>query len=582
MSEVSSPTVERAVVTEQIRILYANLPLTILGTTMVSIALAFVLAQTFALWPLVVWLSLHFVMWTWRLYEYLEFRRTELTPTRAAQYRRRTIIYSFLYGLLWAWPPLFYFTPDPMVLSNIGLFVVGTVAGALVSQAVFLPSLYAFMLPISVSSTLALILFAGEFVYLSVISVAYCGIAVVFAQRVNGMFVSVIETRFENDDLLTALRREKDAAEQANLAKSQFLAAASHDVRQPLHALGLYIGMLKEDPGNADVVERAAGTLDTLEDLYAKVLDISRLDAGAVEVDRVPVDLIDLCRQAVVSNASVAEAKHISLVLEAGDGPLWVRSDPALLRRIVDNLVANALRYTHAGGVRVQVEEVDGRIRLSVVDTGIGIREADFNRIFDEYFQLDNEQRDQRKGLGLGLSIVRRLCDLLAHEITVRSEEGAGSTFTLHLGRRSAAPAPIESTATPIPTSGYSSDLVGMQVIVVEDNHEVLDALILQLDEWGSEIQSYETGAQALAEATAADFVISDYRLPGGVNGRRVVEELVASKRALAGVVLTGDTHVETLSELTSSGVAYLHKPVASAELKALLSQHRLKEGLRA
>ena len=555
------------VLTEQIRILYQNLPLSLFGVGSVASALALLLADTVAYLPLLAWWSIIAILVFLRIYHYINFKQHPLTDDLAALFARQTMVYSAVLGLCWAWVPLYYFQPDNILLiSNISLFVIGIVAGSLVTQAVFMPSLWAFLLPISTSSTIAIGVFGGEFSYLAVVSVGYTVIAIVFAHRVHKMFLQVITTRFDNDELLAQLRVEKKQAEDANLAKSKFLASASHDVRQPLHAMALYVGMLKEDPANLDLIGRIEDAMSALEELYSRILEISQLDAGAVDAQEEALDLSQLCGRVSARNGAVADAKSITLQNSVSH-PMWVLSDEVLLTRILENLISNALRYTPIGGqviVSVCIHDAD-QIVLEVADTGIGIAPQELNNIYQEFYQIGNPARDRTKGIGLGLSIVKRLSEILDHPISVRSELGQGTTFSLRLP--SCEPAPSANIVAP------DINLNGLNVLVLEDDPDARAATSAQLQQWGCTSQAFaDTSSMHLGEQPP-DLLIADFRLPG-TDGLQACQNIVERYRVtIPTIIITGDTATNVLRQLRDSGFAVLHKPVSSQELRATIQQ---------
>ena len=557
--------------TEQIRILFKNLPITLGGAVSVSVALTAMLWNTVAHAPLLGWLAVNLAMMAWRFGSYLRFDAAALDPALARRLARGTIIYSTLYGLVWAWLPLYYFGPDDLlIISNISLFAVGMVAGALVTQSAYLPSLYGFMLPFAVASGGAMFWKGGPFAELGYFAVVYAVIAVVFGQRVNAVFLEVIETRFANEDLVAALREEKAQAEEASVAKSRFLASASHDVRQPLHAMSLYLGMLKDDPGNPAILIRISESLTTLESLYGRILEVSRLDAGAVDVLMRPVNISELCRACVRENRSAAAGAGLALtanpVADEAPADVWGLSDPGLLARVLDNLVSNAIRYTESGEVIVGVACEGDNVVLTVVDTGVGIAPEHQAQIYDEYFQVGNEARRRNAGMGLGLSIVRRLCDLLGHRLELVSHVGVGSRFSVTL--------PLaEPSSTDITELQQAFSVDGAAVVLIDDDAQVREATRLQLEQWGCGVQALADASELASVAVRPDVVIADYRLPGAVTGVQAVARL--SERfgsELPGIIVTGDTAPDVLAELESSGLTVLHKPVPSAVLNQAVS----------
>ena len=565
MIEQSPLTMTERVRTEQIKVLYDNLPLTVVSTASVSVVLAWLLSQNTALLPLLIWLAANALLWVVRIRHYWIFKRIKLLANKRSALARETFLYSLAYGIVWSWIPIYYIVPDNLfVLSNVGLFVVGMIAGALVSQAVFLPSLYAFLLPIAIGTVIGLLLNGGDYAYLSILCAAYMAIAVVFAHRINLMMVALITTRFENETLIEALREQKIAAEQANLAKSKFLVAASHDMRQPLHALSLYVGLLKDE--EPEIKQRMGETLAVLSDLYDRVLEVSQLDAGVVTAQLTNVDVSAIAESAFHRVATLALEQNITMVNEI-QPQRWVVSDSSLLARVIDNLLSNALRYTPQGGsITMQVAQEYGHVTLKVIDTGIGIAPDQLQNVFLEFTQLNNPERDRRKGMGLGLAIVKRLCDLLHHQIKLESELNCGTTFSMEM-RIGDPQIQVVEVATEV-------NVEEVNVLLIEDDETVRTAMLMQFDEWGC-FTEYCTHAEQLDQVLQRpDIVVADYRLPGQATGMDAVNKLRHRFGVnLPAIVITGDTGTEVLSELERENMLVLHKPVEGERLKQAMAR---------
>jgi signal transduction histidine kinase len=285
-------------------------------------------------------------------------------------------------------------------------------------------------------------------------------------------------------------------AENANIAKSRFLAAASHDLRQPLHALGLFASALNQrtqDAESRELTGRINQSIEALESLFSEVLDVSRLDAGAVGVNLQAVQLQPLFDRIANDLSSAAEEKN--LALRFVPTARLVRSDPVLLERILRNLVANAIRYTEAGGILVGLRPRAGRLVLEVRDAGIGIAAEHQARVFDEFYQVGNVERDRRQGLGLGLSIVKRLCDLLGHGLELASAPGRGTVVRIALEAAQAEPANDEVFAVPV----IANSLKGARIVVIDDEVDVRDSMLALLGSWGCEAAAFPTAEEALA-----------------------------------------------------------------------------------
>ena len=370
-----------------------------------------------------------------------------------------------------------------------------------------------------------------------------------------------------------AIRAAHEEAARANRAKGQFLAAASHDLRQPLQAANLFLAALKSQDLDARQQETAANidmALRATNDLLDSLLDMSRLDAGVLQPQ-----FRDFRLQPVVEKLVgefVEEAIQRKLSLRVAAIPHSVRSDPQLIERLLRNLVANALRYTERGGVLIGARRRDERILLGVWDTGIGIAPENRQRIFEEFVQLGNIERDRRRGLGLGLAIVDRIGRLLDHPVTMRSRVGRGSVFEISL--------PIaddwDMPALPAAIVAPAGVLAGRRVLAIEDDPLQREALTQLFRNWGSRIDTVRSaveGLQLLADTgLRPDVIIADYRLRDGRNGAdaiRVLRQFCG--RAVPGIIVTGDTEPTRLAEAQASGFTLLHKPVDPDRLRGIV-----------
>jgi PAS domain S-box-containing protein len=374
-----------------------------------------------------------------------------------------------------------------------------------------------------------------------------------------------------------ALEQARQVAERASEEKTRFLAAASHDLRQPMQALAALIGILAarpHDPDETALVKRADRAMRSVSDLLNALLDFSQLDAGVIRPhwECFPAQrLLEAMREEFEIEASEKE-----LQFTVQNSPWWVRSDPALLARIVRNLVSNAVKYTPSGGqVTVLCHQEQRRIRLEVRDTGRGIRPEMHDAIFEEFRQIGNPERDDRNGLGLGLSIVRKMAQLLDHQITLRSSPGAGSTFTIDV--------PLAEPATEQPHSEFSF-AGGQRVLLVDDNELVAEVLVSLLADAGNDVVTANSAEQALAIVQSAeaafDAVISDYRLPT-LSGLEVIESVRQRWPAATAIILSGDTFDPRLHALSNTGVKVLRKPVRRETLAQALEGGFLRGGGR-
>ncbi len=372
--------------------------------------------------------------------------------------------------------------------------------------------------------------------------------------------------------------------ELANLAKTRFLAAASHDLRQPLHALGLLVAQLGVDTGLAErrrIIARVGNAVSVMNDLFNALLDISKLDAGAVapEVAAIPIDPL-LQR---IEDMFAADAREKSLRLRVLHSGAWVRSDRLLLERIVLNLVSNAVRYTERGGIVVGCRRRGAALRIEVWDSGIGIPEDQRQNIFGEFYQVDDANAG-RPGLGLGLAIVDRLCRLLHHPLELTSTPGRGSRFAITVPL---APAQIEITEAALPLQAALQPFAGKFVVMIDDDRLVLDGMGGLLRGWGCRVSASTSSGAALASLLelhqAPDLIISDHHFSHGETGIAVIERLRHTFNApIPALLVTGDISVERKQEAAASGYELLQKPVPPMILRATMNEILRQRGAAA
>jgi signal transduction histidine kinase/DNA-binding NarL/FixJ family response regulator len=398
-----------------------------------------------------------------------------------------------------------------------------------------------------------------------------------FSQRVN------VINRDELGSLAANVNRTSEQLghlyhqlELANLAKSRFLAAASHDLRQPLHALNLFLDQRRSE---TDPVERSRldAQIDTsvaaMNELFNSLLDISKLDAGvlAPSISEFPAD--QLLKR--IETTFVATARENGLRLRVVSSRAWVRSDFILLERILLNLVSNAVRYTERGGVVIGCRHRNGRLRIDVCDSGVGIPEDQRRNIFGEFYQLNGGEKDRRRGLGLGLAIVDRLCGLLDHPIELTSSVGRGSRFSVSVPSAPAGTA--RAQALDAPRALVDSEQ-GKLVMVIDDDELVRDSTRGLLKSWGCLVVTAESEDAAMAKLAGRsrrpDLIISDYHLAHGKAGFELIDRLRHVCGAqIPAFLVSGDTAPERLREASASGYYLLHKPVLPITLRSVVSQ---------
>ena len=377
---------------------------------------------------------------------------------------------------------------------------------------------------------------------------------------VHGVVQEVTE-RKQAEEALRDARRE---AERANHAKSRFLAAASHDLRQPLTALSLYLNVLKSQLGaDNKLVGSMSDCVASLSELLTDLLDLSKLEAGVVKPAITDFSVADLLGRMASAHGPEAQLKHLRLRCRAST--LTARTDPVLFGRLLGNLVSNAVRYTRQGGVLIGCRRHQGKTWLEVRDTGIGFATDQTQEIFEEFRQLDNAERGQDKGSGLGLSIVAKTAKLLGLQIRVRSLPGRGSLFAIELPLGDA-PATVK-TMEPVVSRR-------LRIALVEDNEAVLDALVCALAGAGHQVVAATCAKEVLArlEGCAPDAVVSDFRLADNETGFDVIESLRAAfGDTLPAIIITGDTDPNLLRSMADRGILVQHKPLDLDALHAAI-----------
>jgi len=430
---------------EQVRTQYRNMPTAFISNAVVSLILCFALREAVPLPRLGWWLCAAYAWVLGRFLLWRAFKRADPPASDIAVWGAYGLAGSALNGIIWGLGGLILYVPGNLSSQFLLLIVqFGMGSGAAYASASALPSFLAYFYPSLLLSAVPFFM-EGDSVHVSlgIMLLLFVAATTHFTIGVSRTIVDAIKLRFENINLIGELRGQttaaesaRQAAEEANIGKSRFLAAASHDLRQPLHALGFFVDALRGHTSpeeRTQIARNIRRSVDTMEELFNALLDVSRLDAGIVEPHVVTVPLAPLLERVRFEFEPFARQKGLSL--RAKNTRALVRSDPALLERVIRNLVANAVRYTDRGGIVIGCRPRAGAIRIEVWDSGRGIPPDKHHEIFQEFYQLENPERDRHKGLGLGLAIIERLTRLLDHRIELRSTVGKGSMFCVTVPR---------------------------------------------------------------------------------------------------------------------------------------------------
>ncbi|MDM0001459.1 hybrid sensor histidine kinase/response regulator [Variovorax sp. J22P240] len=560
---------------EQLRLQLGNVGSSVIPTILVALILVWVLSNEHNALALRSWAGAVILM---KLYLAREARRilsSEISFDRAPALVWRQIVLNSIDAAIWgalAWVTLGTTTVAGSIL--VVAVLAGVAGSSMSSLAPVLPVFIAFgAVELVVVATKLWTLGDPAYNALGVAGALYVVTLLGQARNSARAARAAIDLRFENIELIERLRVETEhaqaahqKADEANLAKSKFLAAASHDLRQPIHAQGLFLEVLARSKLTAaqyDALANARATWQASAEMLDTLLDFSRIEAGVVEPQMQDFHLQPLLNKIENELAPQADAKGI--VYRSRETHVAVRSDPALVALVLRNLVSNAIRYTENGGVLVACRARGDEVQLEVWDTGIGIEPAQHEHIFREFHQLGNAERDRRKGLGLGLAIAQGLARALGHELTLVSQPRRGSVFRLSL--------PLAQMG--VATGGFEAApgrarVFDVRVLVIDDDEAVRAGMRQLLSAWGCECDVADSieEAQALARAHPPGLVISDYRL----RELRTGAEAIAALRAefgekLPALLITGDTAPQRLREARATGVPLLHKPVSPNQL---------------
>lgn len=505
-------------------------------------------------------------------------RRRHITPGADARRARREYVLPLTASALaWSVGPFLFFPADHAGYQALLISIWIALATAMTPiVAISRLAIHAWLVPLLLPLSVRFMLAPDPTAHvLGAIAAVVLIVQLRLALEQNELLTATMLARLQNEDLVTQLRDQMRLVARASEEKTRFLAAAAHDLRQPLHALGLFCAALDQrlrDTPEKPLVRSMMKSIEALENSFGAILDISRLDAGTVQPNVQVFPVRDVFRRLYMHYAGDAELADISLRFRAA-GRL-VRSDPLLLERIVSNLIQNSLRYTNAGGVLVAARRRAGQVSIEVWDSGIGIPADKLDLIFHEFYQLDNPERDRSKGLGMGLAIVRRLSELLGHRLEVRSTPGRGSVFRLLVPSAiEGAPDAAQLGADTLPPRVERS----VTVLLIDDERAIRDAMRELLTPMHVDLLAAATIEEACRMAGATrqpiDLILSDWRLRGDEDGIEAVRQV----RRLTGattpaVLITGETSPEIVKLAHASGLVVLYKPLQPKELLRLIT----------
>ncbi len=537
---------------------------------------------------IVMWAAILHLTQAHRFYQAWVYDRTPLRQRNIPVDIKRYSAAHAVSGIVWGLAPWFFMPKGDIALTSlIVLMLLCMSSVSMMALSNSRQALVFFNYPLAFSLAASLFWqrdFWGLFIGIAVL--IYVQSSVRYGLKQNQLLADSLRARYENEALAIALQAQVQKAEQASQEKTRFFASASHDLRQPLHSLGLFGSAIQAHLKNTPQEPLATHLMqcvDQLETSFSAMLDLSKLDAGVIAARSEPVALAQVFRN--LSSVFSRQAESCGLSLRFRPGDKWVDTDPALLERLLGNLIQNALKFTRTGGVSVIARGHGNTLRVEVWDTGCGIAPDEQGRIFDEFYQIGNHERDRTMGLGMGLAIVKRLANLLETPIWVASCTGRGSVFKVQM-RRVKKPADLPSFQTRAVSSGVFRALTGLRVLVIDDEASVRESTSAALRLYGLQVEVADGLASAREAAIRLegriDAVITDYRLCKGKDGIEVSGSLnTLLGRNIPTLLITGDTAPDRVRQAEISGLCVLYKPVRISQmveaLREQLAQPRLQ-----
>lgn len=568
-------SVQQQIRIDKILAVHHNMPLMLIGNLLGSAPLAIALWNAIHDIRIVIWIM---AIGVWTLVRWFHYRKLDAKsarPERIFSQGRGYIAFAFVSGCIWGSAGVFFFHPELTgIFSFLFLTLFAMTSGSMTSLSARPVNYLAYAVPTILPITIYMLVLDDVFFHwMGLAALVYLSLTLMLSFNLHRSLDRALLLKYENRELLQNLRRQTAAAEQANRDKSRFLAAASHDLRQPLHAVNLFAEGLERKlttEAQAHDLEHMREGLNSLDELFNALLDISRMDAGSITVNQTDFLIGPLIQKLVQQFVPEAENKGLKLTVQ-GCGQA-VHSDPVLLERLMRNLLGNAIRYTEQGGVCIVCQqESKHRLCIRISDTGPGIPKQHHEDVFAEFFQLGNPERDRGKGLGLGLAIVRRLSQLLDVPIEMRSEPGKGTEFEIRapIGKSVAAVNAVE-------TQPVTDRLKHLRILVVDNETEILDAMRALLEGWQCRFTGAESTRKALQLVEGGlqpDLIVSDYRMPGEMNGCELIQSLRNSLGMVPALLISGDTGTDILRHAKQAGLILLAKPVKPAQLRLTMTR---------
>jgi len=567
---------------DKILIIHKNTPITLIGNLLGCIPLGIVLWSERYATNIIVWVCVVYLLTFVRWLHYRSFSKKNVSLEQISAQGKGYLLLILCSGCLWGSTSLLFFDIELETSTFLILTLITMISGSMTALSSQLTAYASFAIPAIVPLILQMFLQGLVFYdWLGIGTTIYLLATFAFSRNLNHVINNFLVLKYENLDLVADLKEQTETANRASNDKSRFLAVASHDLRQPLHAVNLFIetlGAKITTEAQQYDLNRIRQGLDSLGELFNALLDISQLDSDTTPINKIDFQIDELVQKLVDQFSLEAKAKQLNLSMR--NSHQLVYSDSVLLERLIRNLLSNAIRYTEKGSIELFFSNAsDSTLQLHITDTGIGIPNKDKENIFSEFFQLHNPERDRSKGLGLGLAIVRRISLLLEHPIHLHSEPDKGTEFIIHLpiGKSNG-----QRTNTQ-PITLNVNKLKGLDVLVIDNELDILDAMQNLLIAWECNVTGVESTEKALkliAHGKPPDFILADYRMPGGLNGCEVVKLICQQAGNIPSLIITGDTGGKVLAEIKAANLIMLNKPIKPAQLRLSMTRLVKKEAV--
>lgn len=560
---------------EAIRFVYLNKKLLSIKMTLIIVLIVLVLWNKVDNSNLMSWFVLMLMIRGLSYWQASYFLAQKLSAQETLRWGHYYTFSEFMLGLGYGIAALLFISSDQSIAVQMFILmcIMSLTFGSLSITSHWLASCYALTFP-SLGLTTYDLWLQPDSEYKLVAIVPFVTIIMIFsiARIAQQSVLSSIQLRFENIELLQQLKISQKEAEDANIRKTRFLASASHDLRQPVHALELFSATLDDEkitPRGRETLVYMKDCITSLNELLSSLLDISCLDADIVKPTFEHIDVYRLLNR--IANNLKGQAENKGIKLKIYGQSAWVNSDSILLENTIRNLLTNAIKYTHQGGVLIACRSIRNKVKIEIWDTGIGIPKSELDNIFEEFYQINNAERDRARGLGLGLSIVMREMGLLGHALSLKSREGKGTVVRITLDRVHPKQASIEQVVLENPRDR----LANKKVLIIDDEQSILTATKSLISKWDCvvEIATNCDEASAICKHFTPDVIISDFRLKEHRTGIEVIKQLrLQLHQNIPAILITGDTAPDRLQQAKASELMLLHKPVKPAKLKVAMN----------